>query len=51
MRKVRFILTRTSFVAVVAVLGLADSARGHVGLNEPNGGEVLAAGLVFTIEW
>ncbi len=37
---------------LVGVLRLASvQTRGHVILDAPNGGEVLEAGSVFTIEW
>ena len=43
------------FVSVLAgmcgLFLLADPAAGHVVLDEPNGGEVLEVGSVFTIEW
>ncbi len=39
-------------LGVVLSLGLmAGSANAHVILNDPNGGEVLEVGSVFTIEW
>lgn len=40
--------------AVIAAMGLfltANSASGHVQLDDPNGGEVLEVGSMFTIEW
>ncbi len=41
-----------SAVVFVGALCLASvQARGHVILDAPNGGEVLEAGSVFTIEW
>ncbi len=39
-------------LGVALSLGLmAGSASAHVQLNDPNGGEVLEVGSVFTIEW
>lgn len=33
------------------VVALPNPARGHVTLNDPNGGEVMEVGTTFTIEW
>ncbi len=37
--------------AMVCCLALPADSDGHVGLDEPNGGEVLEAGTVFTVIW
>ncbi|MHC4236453.1 MAG: hypothetical protein ACYSUQ_15150 [Planctomycetota bacterium] len=47
----RFIMLRGIPVAAGVLLAVASPAAGHVGLDDPNGGEVLKEGNVFTVRW
>jgi len=38
-------------VAIVGMLQLANNANGHVTLSDPNGGETLEVGSIYTIRW
>ena len=51
MRVLPVISIRSLFVAAVVLACSATAARAHVALDDPNGGEVLEVGSVFTIEW
>ena len=42
---------RSLLVAAVVLASSATAARAHVRLDDPNGGEVLEVGSVFTITW
>lgn len=42
---------KSIFTAIGILFVLTHSTNGHVLLDEPNGGEVLQAGTVFTITW
>ena len=45
------ITIRSLLVAAVVLACSATAARAHVTLDDPNGGEVLEVGSVFTIRW
>ena len=47
----RFAMNCTAVIATAAMFLTADSAYGHVILDDPNGGEQLEVGSMFTIEW
>ena len=47
----RLVKTRGFLLIPVFSLLLASSASGHVILDDPNGGEELEVGSVFTIKW
>ena len=51
MRVLPVITIRSLLVAAVVLACSATAARAHVTLDDPNGGEVLEVGSVFTIEW
>ncbi len=51
MRVLAVISIRSLFVAAVVLACSATAARAHVHLHDPDGGEVLEVGSVFTIEW
>ena len=42
---------RSLLIAAVLLASSATTARAHVSLDDPNGGEVLEVGSVFTVRW
>lgn len=42
---------RAIAIAALALVSLGSSARAHVVIDSPNGGEVLTPGQVYTVEW
>ncbi len=51
MRGLPVIRIRSLLVAAVVLASSATAARAHVTLDDPNGGEMLEVGSVFTITW